>query len=380
MHSSSMRLIATFWLVGVALSAPLGIEYDKTAGLATAEQDNKARLDKATTDANAQIAKMRQGFEKYKTGDKKATELFETSFGKNADKNEVEKNIAALETNNIKAKLETQTFKKDEIASVPWKKKRKTTLILLLNLAGGGKDPLDDSGRAGTIIHEATHQLMKTGDDINKSGKVIKANDGSSKKSGNTGYTSNHNMHKTVADVKKDTGFSDVRDNTKNMHHNAESYALFASLCSQPGALRRRDLYIRALMEGDDEELYYLARDDNCKLPPDYFARKDAAAKAAAGQPSAGNVAASHDPKTAAAVHSPKEASTAHGYKEASPVHDAKTVHPNEKKVRNSHPASGGTKPAAGTHVEHKQPVHGGPQPHVNSHKTSPKMVKLRRR
>jgi hypothetical protein len=37
--------------------------------------------------------------------------------------------------------------------------------------------------------------------------------------------TSNHNMHKTVADVTADKEYTKVRDNANNMHDNAESYA-----------------------------------------------------------------------------------------------------------------------------------------------------------
>lgn len=50
---------------------------------------------------------------------------------------------------------------------------------------------MNNDGRAGTIIHEATHQLAKTGDDVNMSGKIIKPSDGSSKPSGATGCKSN---------------------------------------------------------------------------------------------------------------------------------------------------------------------------------------------
>lgn len=84
--------------------------------------------------------------------------------------------------------------------------------------------------------------MKKTGDDVNLSGNIIKAYDGTSKQSGATGCelpcyqrllssktrlpdTSNPNMHKTVAEVNADTSFTDVRDTAKNMHDNAESYA-----------------------------------------------------------------------------------------------------------------------------------------------------------
>ncbi|KAG6807566.1 hypothetical protein H0H92_007074 [Tricholoma furcatifolium] len=72
-------------------------------------------------------------------------------------------------------------------------------------------------------------------------------------------------MHKTVAEVKGDTDFTKVRDKAKNMHDNAESYAL----CSQPGALGRRDVHLwnRALRGADYEQMINLARRNSCKLP-----------------------------------------------------------------------------------------------------------------
>ncbi|KAF9483967.1 hypothetical protein BDN70DRAFT_214221 [Pholiota conissans] len=263
----SAKFLLALALVRVAVAVPLGIEYDKTTGLTAEEQANKGRLDTATTQAHVQVTKMREGFTKYKAGDAKAKALYEASFGKNADANEVDNAIKQLETGKIKAKVATHPFTAGEIAAVPWTKNGNQPWTagdaqFSKQFHGSGKNKLNDAGRAGTIIHEATHQLSKTGDDVNKSGKIIRPNDGSSKPSGNTGYTSNHNFHKTVAEVNADTSFTAVRDSAPNMHHNAESYAIFGSLCSQPGALRRRDLHLfsRALAEGDDDQLMYLAR------------------------------------------------------------------------------------------------------------------------
>ena len=61
---------------------------------------------------------------------------------------------------------------------------------MLTCVAGQGANGLDNAGRAATVIHEATHQLAKTGDDINQKGNIIKANDGSSKPTGDTGCAS----------------------------------------------------------------------------------------------------------------------------------------------------------------------------------------------
>jgi len=68
---------------------------------------------------------MRTGFDKYNAGDAKATELYEAAFGQNADKSKVDETIKALETGTLNVKTPTETsFRKDEIASVPWKQQK----------------------------------------------------------------------------------------------------------------------------------------------------------------------------------------------------------------------------------------------------------------
>ncbi len=65
---------------------------------------------------------------------------------------------------------------------------------MLTCVAGKGSKGLNDAGRAATVIHEATHQLSKTGDDINKSGNIIKPYDGKSQPSGATGCACPQNL------------------------------------------------------------------------------------------------------------------------------------------------------------------------------------------
>ena len=110
---------------------------------------------------------------------------------------------------------------------------------------------ITDEGRTATVIHEASHQLAGTGDDVNLSGNIIKPYDGTSKTTGQTGCTSRHftsllsslalnlmtdtksvNPPKTLAELEKDTKYTSVRDNAKNMHDNAESYAYVYSISS----------------------------------------------------------------------------------------------------------------------------------------------------
>ena len=59
--------------------------------------------------------------------------------------------------------------------------------LVLTRVPGQGPNGLNDAGRTATLIHEATHQLAKTGDDINQKGNIIKPYDGRSKPSGETG-------------------------------------------------------------------------------------------------------------------------------------------------------------------------------------------------
>jgi len=121
MHFLSTTLLALAVSTGV-IAVPLGISYDKVADLDATESANKGRLDAGTTLAHTQVTTMREGLNKYKAGEEKATELYEASFGNNADVISVGKNIEALETGTLKAKVATHHFTDGEIASVPWEK------------------------------------------------------------------------------------------------------------------------------------------------------------------------------------------------------------------------------------------------------------------
>ncbi|KAG6913006.1 hypothetical protein DXG01_010460 [Tephrocybe rancida] len=227
---------------------------------------------------------------------------------------------------------------------------------------GEGEDPLTDAGRAGTVIHEATHKLSATGDVVDENDNIIKGNE-EGKATDETGYSSNHNMHKTVADIKKDKKYTEVRDKVKNMHDNAESYALFASLCSQPGALERRDFHRwnRALRAGNQGQLAYLARRNNCKLPNAAAkmaainaaatkATKSATTNAPATKPLAKNAAAGKVPapklpaKKAAAVKAPTA---------MAPARNVAATKASAVKA----PVKKSAKPAAKSAASKKQPV-----------------------
>jgi predicted RecA/RadA family phage recombinase len=291
--------VFTFSATSGIFAAPLGVTY--TGAASTAEEiANKGRLDKATTDAHAQVQNMKTALAN--PDSEKVKPLLKAAFGEqgtNYDLNKVKNTVNALDKGNIHASIPTGKFSDPKtIAAVDWTKGDKKSDPWTPGAAQFGSAFHDtkkttNAGRAGTVIHEATHQLSKTGDDVNKSGNIIKPYDGKSVTTGVTGYTKSVNPPKTAADVAKDKSYTAVRDSAKNMHDNAESYAVFASLCSQPGALARREdvlAFGRAVLEADDDELHFLLRRaPSCKLPAKNQAASPKAAtpKAAAPAPKA---------------------------------------------------------------------------------------------
>ncbi|KAJ3482518.1 hypothetical protein NLI96_g6915 [Meripilus lineatus] len=290
---STVLLILT--VVQVGLSVPLGIQYDKDPKkMNKQEKSNKNRFDTAQKDANKQISAMRKGIDKFHAGDPEATQYYEAAFGKNgvnSDSRHVDANIQRLENGKIKVKTATHKMPdSDMIAAVPYTPPAEGSS----SQAWTAKDAvfgekfhggINRQGRAGTLIHEATHQISRLGDHVGTDGNIItrRPEDNGKPKSALDGYTNNPNGHKTVHEVAHDTDFTAVRNNAKNMHDNSDSYTLFGSLCSQPGALSRRDfdLYNQALFERDHAQLLHIARRNSCQLPKDYFAKKAAAKKAA---------------------------------------------------------------------------------------------------
>ncbi len=71
---------------------------------------------------------MREGFDKYKKGDAKATAYFEAAFGKkdNVKPDKVNDVIKQLQAGHVKAEVGTASFT-DKIASTPWTKLDKKT-------------------------------------------------------------------------------------------------------------------------------------------------------------------------------------------------------------------------------------------------------------
>ncbi|KAF8150241.1 hypothetical protein B0H34DRAFT_180863 [Crassisporium funariophilum] len=136
-----------------------------------------------------------------------------------------------------------------------------------------------DRERAGTVIHEATHALAGTVDHFSAhSGSPHGA--GQQKHTDHVGYADSHLDHLK-------------QTNSHNLHHNADSYRVFAESCSR--SLRR------AFEETDPfKRDYIIARNPQCTKP----AAKGKAAAAHAKTPAANHKAAApphHDAHKAAA-------------------------------------------------------------------------------
>ncbi len=144
-HSAIIDIKYSFPKCLGIVAVPLSIDYDKTTGLTADETNNKQRLDDATTlgkscssytmdmfvmtnihiVADAQIKKMREGFDKYQNGDANAKTYFEAAFGQdgtNVKADKVNDVITKLENGQVKAEVGTASFT-DKIASTPWTKK-----------------------------------------------------------------------------------------------------------------------------------------------------------------------------------------------------------------------------------------------------------------
>ncbi|KAJ3486771.1 hypothetical protein NLI96_g4004 [Meripilus lineatus] len=290
-------VLAFVLVADVVLAVPLGIEFDNEPNTKQ-EKANKKRLQRAKTEANRQIGKMRIGFDKYKAGDVEATKIYEAAFGKNnvnSDDTKVDEAITKLQ--NPQSKLEVEVAKhwdnndpdliagvrftepNNGLATSPWTPQR---AVFTDKFHGSS-----DKSRASVFIHEATHQLLRTGDDVWTDGNIVtnkpadnhkKAQKKAQNMNLDQGYTTGTSMHKTLDAVEQDKFFTSIRNSAKNMHDNADSYALYASLCSETYKrsldLREYGLFRRALLERDDAQLIQLARRNKCKLPKDYFKKK----------------------------------------------------------------------------------------------------------
>ncbi|KAF9529531.1 hypothetical protein CPB83DRAFT_852280 [Crepidotus variabilis] len=121
--------------------------------------------------------------------------------------------------------------------------------------------------RALAVTHEVSHATGGTGDNesAKKPNTVIRGPDSTDDNPairGSTGYFFDLGKVNSLADAESNTVFGGFRDRTKNMHDNADSYALAALLCSQLGK-----------REFNDDQLEALMRRNSCPMPKKKFAK-----------------------------------------------------------------------------------------------------------
>ncbi|KIM41156.1 hypothetical protein M413DRAFT_412238 [Hebeloma cylindrosporum] len=173
--------------------------------------------------------------------------------------------------------------------------------------------------RAGTEIHEATHQQSYTGDYISADGtRIISSHESQQqprKMNPDTNRPENgyhvpegpdrKRVPKSEADLS--AKYKKLRHTVINMEDNGDSFPVLAHLCSQSGVVPRDiELFSRALLEADAEDYLYLAKGASYALPKGHFAKKTI--KAAAGEGTKPIKPSSHLAKGAVAKGAPAHA------------------------------------------------------------------------
>jgi hypothetical protein len=255
-------------------AVPLDLSFGNNAG----DDENKKHFSDAMPEVNRQINAMQQNLADANGGRSKE---FLAAFGDKADVDQVRKRVKAMKNGDFLVES-AQTSNDVTLGGVPKGANGMGQAKFGLGFHKPPPSVKDLNGmRAGTIIHEASHQLVQTGDKVVDGTKqIIKPFDDDKihkqASSAINGYAATSDVIKSEADL--GDNYKKLRDSSPNMHDNADSYRVYANLCS-------KSLYRRALLE-DDPIAFYLAKRQSCTLPPDYFAKK-AAAKAKAAAPGA---------------------------------------------------------------------------------------------
>jgi len=300
MHSFSTIFVFLLALLPHVLSLPVP-DWSSTVVNRPAVDDDasKARVaayNQADARAKEMVTKMHTVINSDKPEHK---QIVNDAFGPNADRDKIKATIHKLNTEQVKVgTTDIAGVKAGLVASTPMTRPNGPSGNIKLGPEFFAADASKDY-RAGTLIHEATHQQSHTGDFINTNDKIVGAladqkkdikmqDDGKP----HIGYhfpgTDNPKKVPTSAADLSDK-YKANRDHTvKNMEDNADSYRVFAHLCSAPGVARRDlELFRRALFEADEDDHLYLAKRNSCALPKDYF-KKKAEAKAAAAKKTTG--------------------------------------------------------------------------------------------
>jgi len=233
------------------------------------------------------------------SNDPKHKAIVDAAFGPNADHAKIKATVEKLNTQQVHIGTTDVANVKDPrlVATTPMTRPNGPAGPIKLGPEFFAGDSSLKDFRAGTLIHEATHQLSHTGDKVNTQDKMIgaledqKANVKMDNGKPVIGYQypgppDPKGVPKSAADLSQK--YKDMITNTKDTHNNADSYRVLAHLCSQPGVFRRdnANLFARAFIDADHEEerrWLYARWGESCELPKDYF-KKKAAAKAEAAK------------------------------------------------------------------------------------------------
>jgi hypothetical protein len=297
------------------------------------DKDSQDRVT-AFNQADARAKEMVQKMAKVANSDKpEHKKIVNDAFGPNADRSKIKATIKKLDTEPVRiGTTDVAGVKADLVATTPVTRPNGPTGNIKLGPNFFAADSSKDY-RAGTLIHEATHQQSHTGDLINKNDRIVGALEDQKT---NIKMQENGRPHigyhfPGEANPKKvPTSAADLSDKyknnrdkvVKNMHDNADSYRVFAHLCSQPGVARRDiELFSRALLEADADDHFYLAKRSSCALPKDYFKNKAAAKAAAPGKGA----------KAAVPGKGTKATASGKGTKAAAPGKGTKSIKPTSR-------------------------------------------------
>lgn len=290
-------LLSTLFIASLAYSLPLTVEIEDVP---SGHEENAQMVKDAATLANERILKMEATLEDYTNPVNQAR--IEAAFGTKADINQIKATVQKMKSDSVPIHT-ADPSKHDGVAKTSYNRDENQQIIrdnkglstMKYVQLGSGFYTMDPNDRAGTLIHEAAHYVAAAGDDYRPNIKqklVVKGNEKSTRLDmQEAGYATDKEkknvLHQDIVGNVSPQGraenfntlvqgsdFYSVRNNAKNMHDNADSYRVFASLCS-------RSLYRRALRRGDPVG-YYLSKREQCSLPPDYFAKKAATTKSVA--------------------------------------------------------------------------------------------------
>lgn len=281
-------LVSVVSVATLAAAAPLSVGFDNQPA---ANDPHAQNIEEARVEANRRIQRMKDTVNNPTDPTNQAR--IETAFGPigKLDMGHVKHVIGNLESGNLQINTaDPKVFDNanggtPSYAQVNLNLDSKNQFVSMGSTQIGSKFHTDMAvgERAGALIHEATHQQSRTGDDVvAHSGEIIGAgigHPGPPQVLVQEGYAkASHGGTVPAETLTADQGaslqngpFDKLRNASPNMSWNADSYRVLSALCA-------RSLYKRALAS-DDPVRYYLAKRQTCKLP-----LRKAEAKAAAGK------------------------------------------------------------------------------------------------